>query len=58
MTPDRPARPPRTRASAAAESFGLTVAVIVALVLLGLVLDYGAPGLFGGDDTPGAAPPE
>jgi hypothetical protein len=58
MSPNQPVRPPKTRAAAAVESAGLTLAVIVALVLLGLVLEYGAPGLFGGDDTPGAVPPE
>ena len=45
-------KPSKTKA--AAQSAGMTVAVLLVLVLIGLLLDYGAPGLFGGDDP---APP-
>jgi hypothetical protein len=45
---------------AAASSVGMTLMVLVVLVLVGLLLDYAAPGLFGGDDEPpagGQGPP-
>jgi hypothetical protein len=52
--PPKQKKPSSTRA--AAESVGMTVAVIVVLVIVALALDYGAPGLFGGDDEPHAVP--
>jgi hypothetical protein len=52
-----PRKRKQSRMRTAAESVGLTVAVVVALILLGLVLDYAVPGVFGGDDQLPASSP-
>ncbi len=48
-------KPSKTKA--AAQSAGITLAVVLALILIGLLLDYGSPGLFGGDDPAPAGGP-